>query len=173
MSIKPNTTLTGTTKDQRLAFIKILNQAGVYEYRENYYSKPKYSAQQQLRSKGHYVDDDTLKVFGAKILDAEPILDGLFYYIRESKRDGFDGFERIHSYVYFDIFGNVVEKMREKAKNDECYSPRQLDLSDQAYFKINPIKYYTEKLAELAERKETEVQKYRDAINKTIVEVTS
>ena len=163
MSIKPCTQFAGGTKDERLALVKTLNNAGIYEYRENYYSKPKYSAQQQLRSKGHYVDDDTLRVFDAKILDCGPILDGLFFYIRESKKSGFDSSERVHSYVYFDVWGNVVEKWRQKSMKDECYSTRQLDVSDQAYFSIDVVKYYRDMLDQWIGIHERNLNQYKSA----------
>ena len=163
MSIKPNTEFAGSNKEQRLELIKVLNNAGIHEYRENYYSKPKYSAQQQLKGKSHYVDDDALSYFDAKVLDCGPILDGLFFYIRESKSNGLDHVERIHSYVYFDIWGNIVDEMFALSKEDECYSTKQLDKSEQAYFKVDVVKYYKEMLIRWSGIKAKQVADYREA----------
>ena len=167
MSLLPETNPTGTTKEQRLKLRDALDKAGVFHFRQNSSYKPKYSAQNALAGKSHYVDDGTLRYFNAKVLDAGPILDGLFYYIRESKEHS-NGFDRVHDYKYFDIFGNTVREMDKKSERDECYTSAQLAKSEQRWFDVNPIEYYSKKLAERKMRKQAEVAKYETAIDSCI-----
>tara|TARA_Y100000996_G_C22552445_1_gene654237 strand:+ start:253 stop:798 length:546 start_codon:yes stop_codon:yes gene_type:complete len=161
MSLQP-ITKTGTTKEQRQHLVKTLNKAGVFEYRQNSSYKPKYAAQSALAGKSHYVEDSTLGFFRAKVLDAGPICNGLFYFIRESK-DHSNDFDRVHNYVYFDVWGNIVEKMRQKAKDDECYTSAQVAKSEQAVFDVDPIDYYTTKLRDRSRRAEKEANDFRFA----------
>ena len=163
MSLQPETNPTGTTKEQRLKLRDALDKAGVFHFRMNSSYKPKLAAQNALAGKSHYVDDQTLKLFNSKVLDAGPILDGLFYFIRESKSNGFDHVERIHDYKYFDIWGNTVREMDKKSERDECYSSAQLANSEQRWFDVNPLEYYSRELNRRAVQKQAEVEAYKKA----------
>ena len=162
-NLKPETNPTGTTKEQQLALRDALDKAGVFHFRQNSSYKPKYSAQNALAGKSHYVDDQTLRLFNAKVLDAGPILQGLFYFIRESKSNGFDHVERIHDYKYFDIWCNTVREMDKKSERDECYSTSQLAKSEQRWFDVNPLEYYSRELNRRAVQKQAEVERYKKA----------
>ena len=162
LDLQPETNPTGTTKEQRLALRDALDKAGVFHFRMNSSYKPKISAQNALAGKSHYVDDGTLRFFNSKVLDGGPILDGLFYYIRESK-DHSNGFDRVHDYVYFDIWGNIVDEMRKKSDRDECFSREQLANSEQRWFDVNPLEYYSRELNRRAVQKQAEVEKYKQA----------
>jgi len=162
-NLKPETNPTGTTKEQQIALRDALDKAGVFHFRQNSSYKPKYSAQNALAGKSHYVDDQTLRLFNVKVLDAGPILEGLFYFIRESKSNGFDHVERIHDYKYFDIWGNTVREMDKKSERNECYSTSQLAKSEQRWFDVNPLEYYSRELARRAVQKQAEVERYKKA----------
>ena len=142
------------------------NEAGIYTFEMNQSYKPKYSAQHALRGKCHYVDDDALSFFNAKINDADRILDGLFYWIRESKDTSFDGDCREHDFVYFDLFGSVVEEMRIKsAESVSCSNVRELMKSPQALFDIDVVDYYATRLLEKKGQAEDEVKNLGNAID--------
>ena len=86
-----------------------------------------------------------------------------FDVIRESKSNGFDHVERIHDYKYFDIWGNTVREMDKKSERDECYSSAQLANSEQRWFDVNPLEYYSRELARRAVQKQAEVEAYKKA----------
>ena len=58
---------------QIVALKKAMRNQGIVTFGMNSSYKPKYSAQDALRGKCHYVDDDTLSFFNAKVNDAGPI----------------------------------------------------------------------------------------------------
>ncbi len=161
-NLQPETNPTGTTKEQQLKLRDALDKAGVFHFRMNSSYKPKLSAQNALAGKSHYVDDGTLRFFNSKVLDAGPILNGLFYFIRESK-DHSNGFDRVHDYVYFDCWGNIVDEMRKKSERDECYTSAQLAKSEQRWFDVNPLEYYSRELNRRAVQKQAEVERYKKA----------
>lgn len=73
-------------------------------------SDPKYDAQRNLCGRTHYVDDDTLRYFHARILSVHVIDGGLLYAVLESASGDFNRTTRIYRYVVFDLFGNVVDR---------------------------------------------------------------
>ena len=60
------------SRDQIVALKKAMRNQGIYTFGMNSSYKPKWSAQSALRGKCHYVDDDTLSFFNAKVNDAGP-----------------------------------------------------------------------------------------------------
>jgi len=84
------------------------------KYQEKYFSRPVDYAQDQLNGRTHYVDDDTLKFFNARILEAgifpadqKSEHYGDFFYIVESLPFAWEG-ERIYRGVVFDKEGRTI-----------------------------------------------------------------
>lgn len=77
-------------------------------YQERYFSQPKYYAQDQLQGRTHYIDDDTLRYFHARINSAYTTADGLLFCIIESSAADPDNSSRISRGVVFDVFGQTV-----------------------------------------------------------------
>ena len=150
---------------QIVALKKAMRNQGIVTFGMNSSYKPKYSAQDALRGKCHYVDDDTLSFFNAKVNDAGPICEGLFYFVRESKDTSFDGDCREHDIVYFDVFGSVVEEMRQKSVEAVTFTNSyELTNAPQRLFDIDVVKYYQDKLAEKKKQLENEVGCFGKAI---------
>jgi hypothetical protein len=75
------------------------------------YMHPRGDAQVNLRGRSHYVDDETLRYFKARINYARPHCGGLLYAIVESFEcfvTGEDHEVRRHRGVVFDITGSIV-----------------------------------------------------------------
>lgn len=85
----------------------LLTEAGatLFSYKS---CEPKRNAQANLLDHTHYVDDSTLKYFGARVYSANDDLRGLIFYIIESI-EGPNG-KREHRFVVFDVFGTVIER---------------------------------------------------------------
>lgn len=83
---------------------------------------PKFDAQRNLQGRTHYVDDDTLKGFKARILNACATDDGLIFWLVESvaSRPDHGGYNK--RFIAFDLFGNVI-----------CDRDRWFRTSDKAY----------------------------------------
>lgn len=69
---------------------------------------PKRNAQQNLNGRTHFVDDDTMRYFGSRIISARPMNDGLFFRIVESVATDHNKSRRGFRVVVFDIFGFKV-----------------------------------------------------------------
>lgn len=78
---------------------------GFYPFREES-SYPLNQAQRNLSGRTHYVDDDTLKGFGSRILETHITDEGLFFGLVESVKN-YDG-TRYFRPVIFDVFGTVA-----------------------------------------------------------------
>ena len=72
------------------------------------FSDSKLNAQQNLSGRTHYVDDDTLRFFGSRIVSAYPTDNGLFFKIVESVATDHDKSRRGFRVVVFDLFGCAV-----------------------------------------------------------------
>jgi len=79
---------------------------------------PKHNAQKNLSGRTHYVNDDTLRFFGSRIISARPTDDGLFFKIVESVATEHDKSRRGFRVVVFDLFGCAVFR----PSFDECTS---------------------------------------------------
>ena len=73
-------------------------------------SDPKHNAQLNLAGRTHYVDDDTLRYFHARVLSSRVVDGGLLFAIVESASGDANHTTRIFRYVIFDVFGTVVER---------------------------------------------------------------
>ena len=73
-------------------------------------SYAKENAKRNLAGRTHYVDDDTLRYFRARILSSRVVDNGLLFAIVESASGDMHHKTRIYRYVIFDIFGTVVER---------------------------------------------------------------
>ena len=90
--------------------IKNLRLNGISIFSDKNYDA-KYNAQRNLDGKTHYVDDDTLKYFNARILKCRVLHDGLILAIIESLDIPEHG--KAKRVVFFDIFGGVIGKSRD------------------------------------------------------------
>jgi len=79
---------------------------------------PKHNAQKNLSGRTHYVNDDTLRFFGSRIISAYPTNDGLFFKIVESVATDHNKSRRGFRVVVFDLFGCAVFR----PSFDECTS---------------------------------------------------
>ena len=90
----------------KLETIKLaLDAMGVRLY-EDKSCYPEGNARRNLMGRTHYVDDDIMHYFKARINSAYHSDDGLTFYIRESVGHPSDG--RLHRCVLFDVFGDVL-----------------------------------------------------------------
>lgn len=93
--------VTAETLDKALYW----NGTRPYSYKSNH---AKYNAQSNLQGRTHYVDDDTLRGFAARILDAHASKDGLLFYLVESVNSRPNHGGKNKRCVVFDVFGEVV-----------------------------------------------------------------
>lgn len=75
---------------------------------EQHGSHPIFNAQQNLRERTHYVDDDTLRFHKSRIVSTKITDDGLLFAMVESVAH-WDNMKRGFRPVIFDIFGTVLE----------------------------------------------------------------
>ena len=156
---------TKNSQDQIVALKKAMRDQGIHTFGMNSSYKPKWSAQSALRGKSHYVDDDTLSFFNSKVLDAGPIVEGLFYFVRESKSSDFENTCREHDIVYFDVFGSCVEEMRQKSADAvTCSNLKELEHAPQRLFDLDVVEYYQTRLAEKKKQLENEVENFGKAL---------
>ena len=102
-----------TAKTARL--MNALNAANIRPFRcESCY--PENDAPRNLQGRTHYVDADTLKAFGARILNGGHVSDGLLYWLVESvsSRPNNGGYTR--RAVVFDVFGTIVNERPDMAE---------------------------------------------------------
>lgn len=86
----------------------LLRSIGIRPYRSESYN-PKYDAQTNLVGRTHYVDDDTLRGFRARITDTGQAHDGLSFWLVEavgSKPSDIPGGH--FRFVAFDVFGTTI-----------------------------------------------------------------
>ena len=157
------------SRDQLVALMKAMRDQGIETFGMNSSYKPKWSAQSALRGKCHYVDDDALSFFNAKVNDAGPICEGLFYFVRESKDTSFDRDCREHDIVYFDVFGSVVEEMRQKSvESVTCSNAYELSNAPQRLFDVDVLEYYATRIQEKKKQLENEVENFGNALDACI-----
>lgn len=68
----------------------------------------KHMAQRNLSGKTYYADDDTLKLFNARINNARTSHEGLVFAMVESVASDFRNTSRGFRFVAFDLFGTVL-----------------------------------------------------------------
>ena len=99
-------------------------------------SNPKLNAQINLSGRTHYVKDQTLKYFHARVLWSHHLYDGLLFYIIESCASDHAKKTRVFRGVVFDVFGNVIYrpsledsfKNRDQASKDMWAAIALLDI---------------------------------------------
>ena len=84
----------------------------------------KYCAQRNLTGKTHYVDDDTLRFFHARIVLTRAMQEGLLFGLVESVAKDPDNRSRGFLFVVFDLFGTVL--------NDRDHADAMHNKSDKA-----------------------------------------
>jgi hypothetical protein len=102
------------------ALPKIFNR----EYSDN----PTISAQKNLEGRTHYVDPQTLKYHGSRILSALPVSNGAFFKIIETVSIDYQHTKRGYRAVMFDLFGTVIYH----PKLEETHTNREK--ADKAFF---------------------------------------
>ena len=104
----------------------------------------KRNAQRNLQGRTHYVDEDTLRYFAARVLSSYGMMSGTFFRITESSAKNWEKTERGVRVVLFDVFGETVyrpdhEGMHRTRQQAEKAFERWLGTFD-------PFAYYREKL---------------------------
>jgi hypothetical protein len=98
---------TTTTKQDRTKSALHSQGVSLYACKSSY---PEHDAPRNLAGRTHYVDPDTLKGFGARILNAGDAAGGLLYWLVESVKSRPDAGAYTRRAVIFDVFGEVVNE---------------------------------------------------------------
>lgn len=125
------------------AIKKALIEANARPFQERYFSQPKHEAQEALLGRTHYVDDATLRYFHARITDARPIMEGLFFEIMESSSKDMHNTARGFRVVVFDVFGETVYRPGIEGMKSTSAAARKAYKTE---FAIDPAAHYAEKL---------------------------
>ena len=125
------------------AIKKALIEANARPFQERYFSQPKHEAQEALLGRTHYVDDATLRYFHARIIDARPIMEGLFFEIMESSSKDMHNTARGFRVVVFDVFGETVYRPGIEGIKSTSAAARKAYKTE---FAIDPAAHYAEKL---------------------------
>lgn len=145
--------------DKIEAIKSALRSAGHFPFRtESGY--PKYDAQRNLQGRTHYVDDDTLRSFKARILTVMQSPDGLLYGIVESVGSKPYDSRKNKRAVLFDVFGTVLSE-RDAWRATSATAQKELaamiaDFDTQAH--------YCDTMEKLAKRAESQAAEFRAAI---------
>lgn len=91
----------------------------LYQNRSSY---PKVNAQENLKGKTHYVDDNTLRGFRSRIISARATDNGLLFAIVTSDSLNYEHTKRGFRFVIFDLFGNVLRREPRGHDNQLCLS---------------------------------------------------
>jgi hypothetical protein len=97
---------------------KALYIADVRPYESAWSSTAKGIAQRQLYGRTRYVDDDTLRFFGARINETKTDANGLWFALRESLTVPGEGCA--HRWAVFDVFGCCT-------RTENCSNAKQAD----------------------------------------------
>lgn len=128
---------------------------------------PLNQAQRNLEGRTHYVDESTLRSFGAKVHSVHILDDGLLLGMVESLQKSFNPEEgRVWRPVFFDLFGNVVyrpdiEKSFDSVKKASTEMWKEADLLDADAITIMGI----EKKHDILEHELNEWKKFWDIFN--------
>lgn len=74
-------------------------------------------AREEVYGLTHYFDEDTMRYFGARVLDCHSIFGGQLLFVRESVNHPSEG--RFHRVVIFDLCGNVVFRGESISRNEK------------------------------------------------------
>lgn len=112
-------------------------------------SDHKRNAQENLKGRTHYAEEETLRFFQAQIVSAHADSNGLFFKMVESISLDYDNARRGFRVVVFDLFGQVIYR----PSIDECTSTKKAAvLLWMKSEKIDPAKYYRAELNYRANR---------------------
>jgi hypothetical protein len=141
---------------------KALNKAGVHLFTDKS-SYPLNNAQQNLKGRTHYVDDDTLRYFKSKILESNIIAGGAFFYVIESTSLDMNHSKRGFRYVLFDVFGSVIDRVN----LDESW--RTKDQAKKAFWKFYGIfdgkQYYKDRLSDKIKTVKYEIESLESGLS--------
>lgn len=133
--------------------IEAVKLSGYYPY-QDYSCDAKYDAKRNLGDRTHYVDDDTLRYFDARVLHTHTPYKGLFFAMVESVKHPNLG--RVYRPVIFDVFGTVLDR-----GDIEHASKRSEPATKLMWEKINaldPKAYYLEVLTSRLRGAERQMQ---------------
>lgn len=122
-------------------------------------SDHKRNAQENLKGRTHYAEDETLKFFKARIVLAHADADGLFLKMVESVALDYDNTRRGFRVIVFDLFGYVVYR----PSFDDCTSTSAAAVKLWIAEKIDPATYYRAKLKARANRLTNQADAMREA----------
>lgn len=126
----------------------IMTAANVAPY-TNKSSNAKSNAQENLKGRTHYAEDDTLKFFKARIVSSAADQNGLFFKLVESVALDYDNTRRGFRVIVFDLFGRVIYR----PSFDECCSTSAAAVKLwMKADKIDPATYYRADLKHRANR---------------------
>jgi len=112
-------------------------------------SDSKRNAQENLKGRTHYAEDESLKFFKARIVSAHADQNGLFFKMVESIAVDYNNTRRGFRVVVFDLFGQVIYR----PSLEDCASTQAaavvLWMKSE---KIDPAAYYRAELKHRANR---------------------
>lgn len=149
-----NTTTTKKTKLEKLTAALYVQGISLFTCKSSY---PEDDAPRNLMGRTHYVDPDTLKYFGARILNAGHSKDGLLYWMVESvsSRPDHGGYTR--RAVVFDLMGEVLTDRDEWFK----VTGKAEDYALKFVREFDAVKHTTEKLRS---KMKSEIVKARETL---------
>lgn len=144
-----------------------LRALNVRMFEQKTYVSSKRNAQLNLSDKTHYVSDDTLRYFHARIVAARDVCDGSLFRIIEAVALDYDNTRRGFRFVVFDVWGTVVER----ADLKESWSTSRA--AEKAFGKwfstFNVNEHYRIELLSKAYAAKREAQEYGDAAKRLAV----
>jgi len=131
-------------------------------FERQYSDNPTISAQKNLEGRTHYVDPQTLKYHGSRVLSALLVSDGAFFKIIETVSIDYQHTKRGYRAVVFDLFGTTIycPKLEETHTNRE-----KADKAFYAFFDtFDEIGHYQQALANKITRLNKEAQNLSDIL---------
>ena len=140
-------------------------------YHSKYCNTARANAQSMLIGRTHYVDDNTLRYFGARIISAQPTASGLFYRLTESVGRGSYNDKRGFRTVLFDLNGQVVYR---PSLDEMQTTTAKAEKAFYAWFnEFDEVKHYREQIALKATRTRDQTARLEAAFNALFDEVTA
>jgi hypothetical protein len=122
---------------------------------------PKACAQRNLKGRTHYCDDDTLRFFHARILNARPECEGTVFVLVESRAADMRNTRREYAFAVFDLFGDVIND-RPGAGNGYKTADKAREAATAWLAAFDPVAHYRAALAERSERAEQEAARLKE-----------
>jgi len=140
-------------------------------YHSKYCTTARANAQSMLIGRTHYVDDNTLRYFGARITSAQPSTFGLFYRITESVGRESNGGKRGFRTVLFDINGQTV--YRPSLEEMQSTSTKAEKVFYEWFETFDVVAHYREQIALKATHTRDQTARLETAFNALCDEVTA